>query len=74
MSQLQTLRKNTKNRISCLNFFVVAVWMPVCVHVKYLRIWSSRNMFQNSMKMRFVPVHLIELLSSTTTRTDQNLL
>ena len=26
-SQLQAFGKNTKNRISCLNFFVVAVWI-----------------------------------------------
>ena len=38
MSQLQTFRKNTKIRISCLNFFVVAVWIPICLDMKNLRI------------------------------------
>ena len=35
--------KNAKNRISCLKFFVVAVWIPVCVHMKYLRIWIIKS-------------------------------
>ena len=42
-SQLQTFRKNTKNMISCLKLFVVAVWICICLNMKYLRIWITKS-------------------------------
>ena len=33
-------KKHTCTRLICLNFFEVAVWIPVCVSVKYLSIWT----------------------------------
>ena len=37
------LGKRTKNRISCLNFFVITVWLSVCLDMKYLRIWIIKS-------------------------------
>ena len=42
-SQLQPFGKNTKNRISCLKFLVVAVWICTCLDMKYLRIWINKS-------------------------------
>ena len=36
-----------KNRISCLKFFVVAVWILVCLHIKYLRFWINKSVWKN---------------------------
>ena len=51
MSQVWTLGKNTKNRISCLNFFLWGVWICILMCLKYLRIWIIKSVWKNSMKM-----------------------
>ena len=45
--------KNTKYGFSCLKFFVVVVWIPICVRINYLSIWNiidktSENGFNQS--------------------------
>ena len=61
MSQLQVFGKNTKYRISCLNFFMLAVWIYICLDINYLRIWITKSVWKNCMKIGFVPVDLTEL-------------
>ena len=39
--QLCTLLKNRNIEFICLKMSVVAVWIPVCVSVKYLSIWIN---------------------------------
>ena len=44
-------RKNTKNRITCLKFFMVAVWILICLDMKYLRFGFhkvSQKIIENS--------------------------
>ena len=41
--QLWTLLKNRNIGLICLKLSVVAVWIPVCVSVKYLSIWININ-------------------------------
>ena len=59
--QLQTNGKYTKNRITCLNFSVVAVWICICLDMNYLRIWINKSASKNCSKMGFVAVDLTEL-------------
>ena len=35
--------KNTKNRIRYLKFLLVAVWIYICLDMKYLSIWISKS-------------------------------
>ena len=59
----QTLGKNTKNRTTCLKFFVVAVWICNCLDMKYLRIWIIKSALKNWSKMGFIAVDLTEVLN-----------
>ena len=61
----QTLRKNTKNRITCLNFSMVAVWICICLDMNYLRIWIIKSASKNWSKMGFIAVDITEVLSLT---------
>ena len=61
----QTLGNNTKNRISCLKFFVVDVWICICLDINYLRIWISKSSSKNCLKMGYIAVDLTEVSSST---------
>ena len=45
--------------------YVVAVWITVCVWNKYLRIWNSRNMSKNRIKMVHIAVDLTKVSSLT---------
>ena len=73
ISSFETLGKNTKNRISCLKFCVVAVWIYICLDMKYLRIWINKSVWKNWFKMGYVAVILTEVSSLTvSTRTGKN--
>ena len=43
IDQLQCHEKIDNIGLICLRMLVVAVWIPVCVSVKYLRIWISND-------------------------------
>ena len=43
IDQLQCHEKIGNSRLICLKMLVVAVWIPVCVSVKYLSIWISND-------------------------------
>ena len=49
--QLQTLAKNTKIGNIFLKFFVSAVWIPVWIPKKYLRIYYMGNFLKNRYKI-----------------------
>ena len=61
ITSFQSLGKNTKNRITCLTFLVVAVWICTCLDMNYLRIWITKSASKNCSKMGFVAVDLTEL-------------
>ena len=65
ITTFQTLEKNAKNRITCLKLFVVAVWIWICLPMKYLRIWITKNASKNCSNMGFIAVDLIEVSSLT---------
>ena len=72
ISSFQTLGKNTKNRSSCLKFFVVAVWIYICLDIKYLRIWITKSVWKNSVKMGFVAVLLVDLTELSSSKKHGN--
>ena len=41
--QLQCHKKIGNIKFICLKMLVVAVWIPVCMSVKYLRIWIEND-------------------------------
>ena len=53
---LQTLGKNSKNRISCLEFFLWTVWICMLMCLEYLRFWITGSVWKNWIKMAFVIV------------------
>ena len=36
-------KKHPSGKLSCLKFYVIAVWTPICVSVKYLSIYFINN-------------------------------
>ena len=49
--QLCTIFNHGSSCLICLKMDICAVWIYVCVHMDYLRIWNSRNVWKKSMKM-----------------------
>ena len=43
---------------------ILAVWIPVCYHTKYLRIWIIRNVFKKLVKIGYVAVSSVHARGS----------
>ena len=64
-SQLHAIFYHRNSCLICLKMDICGVWIPVCVSMKYLRIWIIKSASKNWSKMGFVAVDLTEVSSLT---------
>ena len=50
IDQIQCHENIENNNLICLKMLVHAVWIPVWISVKNLRIWSNRSVWKNCLK------------------------